>query len=170
MKKILTLSIIFSLLITGVCFAEKSKLKKKTWTPVQTRVENLLEVQDFYNHKEVYHEGDKQVGLWFVTFIPNQKGVAHSYFYEAVVMDYGTGRYRIIRAYQADRKNKKVKTSDQRFIAHSNCLFCEKDELWLILLFAGFRPDCSRARVHKIKSLHQAKYRKVQKSVKLFYC
>ena len=40
MKKILTLSIIFSLLITGVCFAEKSKLKKKTWTPVQTRVEN----------------------------------------------------------------------------------------------------------------------------------
>ena len=116
MKKILTLSIIFSLLITGVCFAEKSKLKKKTWTPVQTRVENLLEVQDFYNHKEVYHEGDKQVGLWFVTFIPNQKGVAHSYFYEAVVMDYGTGQYRIIRAYQADRKNKKVKTSDQRFI------------------------------------------------------
>ena len=60
MKKILTLSIIFSLLITGVCFAEKSKLKKKTWTPVQTRVENSLEVQDFYNHKEVYHEGDKQ--------------------------------------------------------------------------------------------------------------
>ena len=55
--------------------------------------------------------------------------------------------------------------SDQRFIAHSNCLFCEKDELWLILLFAGFRPACSWARVHRIKSLHQAKYRKVQKSV-----
>ncbi|HBX74626.1 MAG TPA: hypothetical protein DEG55_00510 [Acidaminococcaceae bacterium] len=116
MKKILTISLIFTLLFTGVCFAEKSKLKKKSWTPVQTRVENSIEVQDFYNHMEVHHEGDKQIGLWFVTFIPNQKGVAHSYFYEAVVMDYTTGKYRIIRAYQADRKNKKVKTSDQRFI------------------------------------------------------
>ena len=115
MKKIITLSLIFSLLITGVCFAEKHKLKKKIWTPVQTRTENSLEVQDFYNHMEVYYEGDKQVGLWFVTFIPNQKGVAHSYFYEAVVLDYATDKYRIIRAYQADRKNKKVKTSDQRF-------------------------------------------------------
>ena len=50
MKKVLTLSIIFALLITGECFAEKSKLKKKTWTPVQTRVENSIEVQDSYNH------------------------------------------------------------------------------------------------------------------------
>jgi len=116
MKKTLTLALVFVMLITGVCFAEKSKLKKKTWTPVQTRTENSVEVQDFYNHTEVYHEGDKQVGLWFVTFIPNQKGVAHSYFYEAVVMDYAKGQYRIIRAYQADKKNKKVKTSDQRFI------------------------------------------------------
>ena len=112
MKKILTLSIIFALVVTSVCCAEKSKLKKKTWTPVQTRVENSIEVQDFYNHMEVHHEGDKQIGLWFVTFIPNQKGVAHSYFSEAVVMDYGTGKYRIIRAYQADRKNKKVKRKD----------------------------------------------------------
>lgn len=116
MKKTLTLTLIFVMLITGVSFAEKTKLKKKTWTPVQTRKENSVEVQDFYNHKEVYHEGDKQVGLWFVTFIPNQKGAAHSYFYEAVVMDYANGRYRIIRAYQADKKNKKVKTSDQRFV------------------------------------------------------
>ena len=102
MKKIITLSLVLLLLFSGVCFAEKSKLKKNTWTPVQT--------------KEVYHEGDKQVGLWFVTFIPNQKGAAHSYFYEAVVLDYAKGRYRIIRAYQADKKNKKVKTSDQRFV------------------------------------------------------
>lgn len=116
MRNILTLSIIFALLITGVCSAEKSKLKKKTWIPVQTRVENSLEVQDFYNHMEVHQEGDKQIGLWFVTFIPNQKGVGHSYFYEAVVMDYGAGQYRIIRAYEADWKNKKVKTSDQRFV------------------------------------------------------
>lgn len=85
MKKILTLSLVLLLLFSGVCFAEKSKLKKNTWTPVQTRTDNSVEVQDFYNHKEVYHEGDKQVGLWFVTFIPNQKGAAHSYFYEAVV-------------------------------------------------------------------------------------
>jgi hypothetical protein len=116
MKKILTLSLVLLLLFSGVCFAEKSKLKKNTWTPVQTRTDNSVEVQDFYNHKEVYHEGDKQVGLWFVTFIPNQKGAAHSYFYEAVVLDYAKGRYRIIRAYQADKKNKKVKTSDQRFV------------------------------------------------------
>lgn len=107
MKKILTLSLVLLLLFSGVCFAEKSKLKKNTWTPVQTRTDNSVEVQDFYNHKEVYHEGDKQVGLWFVTFIPNQKGAAHSYFYEAVVLDYAKGRYRIIRAYQADKKNKK---------------------------------------------------------------
>ena len=73
MKKALTLALIFVVLITGVCFAEKSKLKKKTWTPVQTRTENSVEVQDFYNHMEVYHEGDKQVGLWFVTFIPTRK-------------------------------------------------------------------------------------------------
>ena len=88
MKKIITLSLVLLLLFSGVCFAEKSKLKKNTWTPVQTRTDNSVEVQDFYNHKEVYHEGDKQVGLWFVTFIPNQKGAAHSYFYEAVVLDY----------------------------------------------------------------------------------
>ena len=116
MRKILTLSLIFAVLITGVCFAEKHKLKKKTWTPVQTRTENSVEVQDFYNHMEVYHEGDKQIGIWFVTFIPNQKGATHSYFYEAAVLDYGTGKYKIIRAYQADKKNKKVKTSDQRFV------------------------------------------------------
>ena len=73
MKKIITLSLVLLLLFSGVCFAEKSKLKKNTWTPVQTRTDNSVEVQDFYNHKEVYHEGDKQVGLWFVTFIPNQK-------------------------------------------------------------------------------------------------
>ena len=96
MKKILTLSLVLLLLFSGVCFAEKSKLKKNTWT--------------------LYHEGDKQVGLWFVTFIPNQKGAAHSYFYEAVVLDYAKNQYRIIRAYQADKKNKKVKTSDQRFV------------------------------------------------------
>ena len=116
MKKIITLSLVLLLLFSGVCFAEKSKLKKNTWTPVQTRTDNSVEVQDFYNHKEVYHEGDKQVGLWFVTFIPNQKGVAHSYFYEAVVLDFAKGQYRVIRAYQADKKNKKVKTSDQRFV------------------------------------------------------
>ena len=83
---------------------------------VDAGADNSVEVQDFYNHKEVYHEGDKQVGLWFVTFIPNQKGVAHSYFYEAVVLDFAKGQYRVIRAYQADKKNKKVKTSDQRFV------------------------------------------------------
>ncbi|MBR4907646.1 MAG: hypothetical protein IKZ43_01345 [Acidaminococcaceae bacterium] len=116
MKKVFTLALLFALILSGVCFAEKSKLKKKTWTPVQERMENSVQVQDFYNHKEVYHEGEKQVGLWFVTFIPNQKGAAHSYFYEAVVMDYAKGQYRIIRAYQADNKNKKVNTSDQRFI------------------------------------------------------
>ena len=116
MKKILTLSLVIVMLATGVCFAEKHKLKKKTWIPVQTRVENSIEVQDFYNHMEVHQEGDRQIGLWFVTFIPNQKGTAHSYFYEAVVFDYRSGKYRIIRAYQADRKNKKVKTSDQRFV------------------------------------------------------
>ena len=116
MKKILTLSLIFALLVSGVCFAEKCKLKKKIWTPVQTRTENSIEVQDFYNHQELHNEGEKQIGLWFVTFIPNQKGAAHSYFYEAAVLDYGTGMYRVIRAYHADRKNKKVKTSDQRFV------------------------------------------------------
>ena len=115
MKKTLTLSLIFVFLITGACFAEKHKLKKKTWTPVQTRTENSGEVQDFYNHMEVYHEGDKQVGLWFVTFVPNQKGASHSYYYEAVVMDYAAGKYKIVRIYQADRKNKKVKKSDRRF-------------------------------------------------------
>ena len=31
-------------------------------------------------------------------------------------MDYAAGKYKIVRAYQADRKNKKVKTSDQRFV------------------------------------------------------
>ena len=97
MKKILTLSLIFALLVSGVCFAEKCKLKKKIWTPVQTRTENSIEVQDFYNHQELHNEGEKQIGLWFVTFIPNQKGAAHSYFYEAAVLDYGTGKYKIIR-------------------------------------------------------------------------
>ena len=55
MKKILTLSLVLLLLFSGVCFAEKSKLKKNTWTPVQTRTDHSVEVQDFYNHKEVYH-------------------------------------------------------------------------------------------------------------------
>ena len=32
MKKIFALALVCSLLVTGVCFAEKSKLKKKTWT------------------------------------------------------------------------------------------------------------------------------------------
>ena len=115
MKKILTLSLVFIVMISSVCFAEKSKLKKNIWTPVQTRIDNSLEVQDFYNHQELHQEGDKQIGLWFVIFIPNQKGTAHSYFYEAVVMDYAIGKYKVIRAYQADKKNKKIKTSDQRF-------------------------------------------------------
>ena len=114
-KRIIALTMLFAFVISGVCFAEKHKLKKKLWTPVQERTENSVQVQDFYNHQELHQEGDKQIGLWFVTFIPNQKGEAHSYFYEAVVMDYANGTYRIIRAYQADRKNKKVKTSDQRF-------------------------------------------------------
>ena len=115
MKKVFALALVFSLMLSGVCFAEKSKLKKIIWTQVQERTEGSVQVQDFYNHQEVYHEGDKQIGLWFVTFIPNQKDAAHSYFYEAVVMDYANGKYKVIRAYQADRKNKKVKTSDQRF-------------------------------------------------------
>ena len=115
MKKIIVFAMLLSLFVTGVCFAEKSKLKKKTWTSVQTRTENSLQVQDFYNHKELYHEGTKQVGLWFATFIPDRKSPEYSYFYEAVVMDYATGKYRIIRTYQADKKNKIDKTTDKRF-------------------------------------------------------
>ena len=52
MKKILTLSLVLLLLFSGVCFAEKSKLKKNTWTPVQTRTDNSVDVQDFYNHRK----------------------------------------------------------------------------------------------------------------------
>ena len=115
MKKVLMLTLVFILLITGVCFAEKSKLKKKTWTPVQTRIDNSIEVQDFYNHKELYHEGEKQVGLWFVTFVPEQKSPAYSYFYEAGVMDYTTAKFRIIRTYQSNKKNKIDKETDKRF-------------------------------------------------------
>ena len=115
MKKIFALALVCSLLVTGVCFAEKSKLKKKTWTPVQTRTENSVQVQDFYNHKELYHEGNKQVGLWFVTFLPDRKKGEYAYFYEAIVMDYENGKYRIIRTYQADKKNKIDKKTDKRF-------------------------------------------------------
>ena len=105
MKKIVVLSLVLLLIFTGVCSAEKSKLKKKTWTPVQTRTENSVSVQDFYNHKELYHEGAKQVGLWFATFIPDRDKKEYAYFYEAVVMDYDTGKYRVIRTYQANKKN-----------------------------------------------------------------
>lgn len=115
MKKIFVFTLLLSLLITGVCFAEKSKLKKKTWNAVQTRTEDAVQVQDFYNHKELYHEGTKQVGLWFATFVPDRKLPAYSYFYEAVVMDYETGKYRVIRSYQADKKNKIDKATDKRF-------------------------------------------------------
>ena len=115
MKKIVMLSLVLLLIFTGVCSAEKSKLKKKTWTPIQTRVENNLQVQDFYNHKELYHEGAKQVGLWFATFIPDRDKKEYAYFYEAVVMDYDTGKYRVIRTYQANKKNKIDKETDKRF-------------------------------------------------------
>jgi len=113
MKKIVLFLLIFSVLCSGICFAEKSKLKKKTWTPVQVRTENKLEVQDFYNHKELHHEGAKQVGLWFVTFIPDRDKTEYSYFYEAVVFDFSSGRYRMVRTYQANKKNKIDKGTDK---------------------------------------------------------
>ena len=53
MKKVFALALVFSLMISGICFAEKSKLKKKIWTPVQERTEGSVQVQDFYNHQEV---------------------------------------------------------------------------------------------------------------------
>ena len=37
MKKIITLSLVLLLLFSGVCFAEKSKLKKNTWTLLQSQ-------------------------------------------------------------------------------------------------------------------------------------
>ncbi len=115
MKKVFAITMALVLFVTGICFAEKHKLKKKDWSPVQTRTEKSGQVQDFYNHKELYHEGAKQVGLWFVTFVPDRKPPEYSYFYEAVVMDYETGKYRIIRVYQADKKNKIDKATDKRF-------------------------------------------------------
>ena len=138
MKKVLMLSLVFVLLITGVCFAEKSKLKKKTWTPVQTRIENSIEVQDYYNHKEVFHEGEKQVGLWFATFIPDRKSPAYSYFYEAIVMDYATEKYRIIRSYQANKKNKIDKETDKRF---SNAEWKNVSETKYETLYRRMKPS-----------------------------
>jgi len=117
MKKIGLIVLILVLLTTSVCFAEKCRLKKKQWSPFQIRTEKGIEVTDYYNRFGIYkYEKDKQIGLYIATFVPEQKEPDYSYFHEAVVFDYGAGKYAVIKTYQANRKNKIDKETEKTFL------------------------------------------------------